>query len=71
MKNEFPRKPVVVSFIDADFLVLELDVNRCKAEIRWLRQASSEEYRRGLELAFSVASELKAELRKTLALVRA
>lgn len=71
MQDEFPQGPVALSFIDADFLVVELDLNRCSAEVKWLRQASGEEYRLGLELALGVACELKRELRRTLALVRA
>lgn len=57
--------------IDMDFLTVEPDINNCEVEVEWLRQVSSEEYRRGLEVALSVALELKTELRKTCALVQA
>lgn len=70
MQNELPQERVLLSFIDADFVVVEIDINHCSAEVKWLRQASGEEYRRGLEIALSVALELKKQLRKTQALVQ-
>lgn len=71
MKNELPQEPVTITLIDMDFIAVELDGNSCEAEVKWLRQVkvNSEEYRRGLEVALSIALELKKELRKTYAFV--
>ncbi|MFD3001369.1 hypothetical protein ACFS7Z_13425 [Pontibacter toksunensis] len=71
MQNELPQERVTLSFMDADFLVIAVDVNHCSAEIKWLRQVSSEECRRGLKLVLHIAAALKTELRKTQALVQA
>lgn len=54
-----------------DFLAVELDLSRCSAEVKWLRQTSGEDYRRGLKVALQIARELKRELRKTHALLKA
>lgn len=70
MQNKLPQEPVSLSFIEADFVVVALDINHCSTEVKWLRQVNGEEYRRGLEIALSISAELKAELRKTLALVQ-
>lgn len=70
MQNKSSSELVTISFIDMDFLTVELDLGRCSAEVKWLRQTSSEEYRRGLEMALRIALELRAELRKTHALIR-
>ena len=56
---------MTIAFLDMDFLVVELDLSRCSAEVKWLRQTSGKEYRRGLEVALQIARELKRELRKT------
>ncbi|RDV10350.1 hypothetical protein DXT99_26570 [Pontibacter diazotrophicus] len=71
MKNKLPKELVTVSLIDMDFIALELDINNHNAEVKWLRQTSSDEYRRGLRIALNIALELKKELRKTNALVEA
>lgn len=71
MKNKLPKELVIIAMIDMDFLALELDINNCNVEVKWLRQTSSDEYRRGLKVALNIALELKKELRKTNALVEA
>ena len=62
---------MTIHLIDMDFLRLELDTNHCSAEVKWLRQVSSKEHRSGLELALSIAMELKTELKKTHSLLYA
>lgn len=57
--------------IDIDYLSLELDVNHCHVDVKWLRQVSSQECQRGLEVALTAALELKTALQQTRALVQA
>ncbi|RDV10377.1 hypothetical protein DXT99_26435 [Pontibacter diazotrophicus] len=71
MKNRLPKELVTISLTDMDFIALELDINNCNIEIKWLRQTNSDEYQRGLKVALTIALELKKELRKTNALVEA
>lgn len=70
MKNELPVELVPVALTDMDFLRVELDINHCRMQVKWLRQVSSDECLRGLKFALHVALELKAELKKTSELVQ-
>ena len=71
MKNKLPKELVIIAMIDMEFITLELDINNCNVEVKWLRQTSSDEYRCELKVALNIALELKKELRKTNPLVEA
>ena len=71
MENKPSGELVTIAFLDMDFLVVELDLSRCSAEVKWPRQTSGKEYRRGLEVALQIVRELKRELRKNRSLLKA
>lgn len=52
------------------FLAVELDLSRCSAEVKWLRQVRGKKYRRGLKVALQIALKLKRELRNIHALLK-
>lgn len=70
MKDRLPSHPVCIRLLDPDFVAVELDLNRCAVYVNWLRPVDSAEMQRGLELVAGIASELRAELRKTRTLLQ-
>lgn len=71
MKNRLPKELVTIPLTDMDFIALELDINNCNVEVKWLRRVNHAEFRYGLSIVALVTSQLKKELKRTYALCAA
>ncbi|WP_439879727.1 hypothetical protein ACSX1A_11120 [Pontibacter sp. MBLB2868] len=65
MKDALLPDSVKISLLDADYLLVELDLTQGDIKLSWLRPVIGSEIEHGLGIAVSMALELKHELKKT------